>query len=321
MGTTATEIYREARDLLQELGRNYAKAVDAFVWPDFGERFNWAVDWFDAIARGNERTALWIAEEDGSEARYSFDEMARRSDRVAALLASHGVCRGDHVMLMLNNQVELWESMLAVMKLGAVILPTTTALGPAELTDRIDRGEARHVIVNVADAHKFDAVPGDYTRFAVGAEVPVGWVAYRNAYDLDVPPAVHPGTAPSDPQLLYFTSGTTSRPKLVEHNQVSYPVGHLATSFWVAAKPGDVHLNISSPGWAKHAWSCFFRPVDRRGDDLRLQLRAVRRGGAAGADLPRRGDHVLCAADGVADAHQRRPVGWAGATPGADVGG
>jgi acetyl-CoA synthetase len=202
---------------------------------------------------------LWIVEEDGSQSRYSFDEMARRSDQCAAHLAAHGVVQGDRVLLMLNNQVELWEAMLAVMKLGAVILPTSTALGPAELADRIERGGARHVLVNTADAGKFDTVPGDYTRFAVGEASP-GWIAYGGAYDLDVPPAAHPGTAPWDPQLLYFTSGTTSRPKLVEHTQVSYPVGHLATSFWVAARPGDIHLNISSPGWAKHAWSCFFAP-------------------------------------------------------------
>ncbi|HEU5427031.1 MAG TPA: AMP-binding protein, partial [Actinocrinis sp.] len=223
------------------------------------EQFNWAIDWFDAIARGVRRTALWIVEEDGSEARYSFDEIAHRSDQVAAHLAAHGVARGDRVLVMLNNQVELWESMLAVMKLGAVILPTTTALGPADLTDRITRGKVKHVLVNAADIGKFDTVAGNYGRFAVGRP-PAGWVAYRDAYRLDAPAAVHPGTAPSDPQLLYFTSGTTSRPKLVEHTQVSYPVGHLATSFWVAAKPGDVHLNISSPGWAKHAWSCFFAP-------------------------------------------------------------
>ena len=257
-----TEKYRAARDVLQELSQDYAAAVQRFAWPDFGDRFNWAVDWFDAIARDVTRTALWIVEEDGTEARYSFDEMARRSDQVAAHLAGHGVRRGDRVLLMLNNQVELWEAMLAVIKLGGVILPTTTALGPSDVADRISRGGARHVLANVADTGKFKGVVGDYGRFAVGAaeEVPDGWVAYRSAYDLDVPPAEHPGTAPSDPQLLYFTSGTTSRPKLVEHTQVSYPVGHLATSFWVAAKPGDVHLNISSPGWAKHAWSSFFAP-------------------------------------------------------------
>ena len=258
-GLSQTDLYRQARDLLQDLGSDYAKAVEAFTWPDFGNRFNWAIDWFDANARGNDGSALWIVEEDGSEAKYSFAEMTRRSDQVAAFLAAHGVTRGDHVLLMLNNQVELWEAMLAVMKLGAVILPTTTALGPSELVDRIDRGKASHVLANAADTVKFDGVPGDYTRFAVGDAVP-GWLTYRDAYGLDVPPAQHPGTAPSDPQLLYFTSGTTSRPKLVEHSQVSYPVGHLATSFWVGARPGDVHLNISSPGWAKHAWSCFFAP-------------------------------------------------------------
>lgn len=257
-----TEKYRAARDVLQELSQDYAAALERFGWPDFGERFNWGVDWFDAIARGVSRTALWIVQEDGSEERYSFDEMARRSDQVAAHLAAHGVGRGERVLLMLDNQVELWESMLAVMKLGAVILPTTTALGPADIADRVSRGGARHVLANVSGTGKFKDVAGGYGRFAVGAaeDVPDGWVAYRSAYELDAPPAAHPGTAPSDPQLLYFTSGTTSRPKLVEHTQVSYPVGHLATSFWVAAKPGDVHLNISSPGWAKHAWSCFFAP-------------------------------------------------------------
>ena len=257
--SNTTAAYRAARDLLQDLAKDYRKAVTEFVWPDFGDRFNWAVDWFDAVARGVDRTALWIVEEDGSEARYSFDEMARRSDQVAAHLAAHGVARGHRVLMMLNNQVELWESMLGAMKLGAVILPTTTALGPAELVDRVERGGVQHVLVNGGDAAKFDQVPGSYSRIAVG-DAPAGWVDYRDAYDLTVPPAEHPGTAPDDPQLLYFTSGTTSKPKLVEHTQVSYPVGHMATSFWIGAKSGDIHLNISSPGWAKHAWSCFFAP-------------------------------------------------------------
>ncbi|MEV1292673.1 AMP-binding protein [Pseudonocardia sp. NPDC049635] len=259
MAPTVTDTYRAARDLLQDLSTDYTRAVSEFTWPDLGDRFNWAVDWFDAVGRGVDRTALWIVEEDGSEAKYSFDEMARRSDQVAAHLSAHGVRRGDHVLIMLDNQVELWEAMLAVMKLGAVILPTTTALGPTDLADRVRRGEVRHVVVNSRDTGVFDTVTGDYGRIAVGEALP-GWVRYADAYSADVPPAEHPGTAPSDPQLLYFTSGTTSRPKLVEHTQVSYPVGHLATSFWVSAGPGDVHLNISSPGWAKHAWSCFFAP-------------------------------------------------------------
>lgn len=259
MTGSATAKYRQARDVLQELSQDYTRAVTEFEWPDFGDRFNWATDWFDAIGRGVERTALWIVEEDGTEAKYSFDEMSRRSDQVAVFLAGHGVGKGNRVLLMLDNQVELWETMLAVMKLGAVILPSTTALGPAELVDRIARGGVDHVVTRAAEARKFDSVPGSYTRFLVGGERE-GWIPYGASYGCEVPPTPHSGTQPSDPQLLYFTSGTTSSPKLVEHTQVSYPVGHLATSFWVAARPGDVHLNISSPGWAKHAWSCFFAP-------------------------------------------------------------
>jgi acetyl-CoA synthetase len=249
---TATDAYRSARDLLLELREDPDRAREAFEWPDVGETFSWAVDWFDAIARGNDRPALVIVEEDGRSLERSFDEMARRSDQVAAWLAARGVRRGDAVIVMLGNQVELWESMLAIMKLGAVIMPTTTAVGPTDLADRISRGGARFAICNPADAAKFEQVPGDCTVLTSEQ--------LHDAYDADVPPAAHPGTAPSDRLLLYFTSGTTSKPKLVEHTQVSYPVGHLATMYWLGLRPGDVHLNISSPGWAKHAWSCFFAP-------------------------------------------------------------
>jgi acetyl-CoA synthetase len=260
MTGTATERLREARDLLLRLRDDHAAAQDQFSWPDVGERFNWAVDWFDEVGRGNHRPALVIAEEDGSRASYTFDELVARSDRVAAWLAAQGVGRGDSVLLMLGNQVELWDCMLAVMKLGAVIMPTTSAVGPADLSDRITRGDARFAICNPADRAKFADVPGDYRRISVGGDPTPGWLDLRGADALDPGPTPHPGTAPGDRLLLYFTSGTTSRPKLVEHTQVSYPVGHLTTMYWIGLRPGDVHLNVSSPGWAKHAWSCFFAP-------------------------------------------------------------
>ncbi|HEY6933607.1 MAG TPA: AMP-binding protein [Marmoricola sp.] len=257
--SSATDALREARDQLIALRSDHDRARADFRWPDVGEGFNWAHDWFDAFATGNDRPALVIVEEDGSRAAYSFAEMVHRSDQVAALLAREGVGRGDSVVVMLGNQVELWDSMLAVMKLGAVIMPTTTAVGPAELVDRIERGKARAVICNSADTAKFDQVPGDYQRFVVG-DAPQGWHELRSAYQLDGEKPAHPGNASSDRLLLYFTSGTTSRPKLVEHTHVSYPVGHLSTMYWLGIRPGDVHLNISSSGWAKHAWSNFFAP-------------------------------------------------------------
>jgi acetyl-CoA synthetase len=257
--SSATERYRAARDQILALRGDHDRALAEFDWPRFDGPFNWAIDWFDSYARDNAATGLHIVEQDGREATYSFGELVRRSDQVAGWLRAQGVAKGDRVVLMLGNQVELWESMLAVMKLGAVIMPTTTALGPADLLDRIQRGGAGHVVVNAADTAKFDAVPGDYTRIAVG-EAPEGWLAYGDSAHADGAPLGHPGTLPGDTLLLYFTSGTTSRPKLVEHTQVSYPVGHLSTVYWLGLEPGDVHLNISSPGWAKHAWSCFFAP-------------------------------------------------------------
>ena len=256
----STSEYRAARDTLLRLRDDRAGALEAFQWPDVGRRFNWAIDWFDAIARGNDRPALVVVSNDGTRDERSFDELARRSDQVAVWLRSLGVQKGDAVLLMLGNQVPLWESMLAIMKLGAVVVPTTTSLGADDLRDRIVRGGVRHVIVTAKDAPKFADVPGEYTRISVGDGAPAGWNDYADAFALEAQPTAHPETLSGDPLLYYFTSGTTNRPKLVEHTQVSYPVGHLSTMYWLGLRPGDVHLAISSPGWAKHAWSCFFAP-------------------------------------------------------------
>ncbi|HEX7321903.1 MAG TPA: AMP-binding protein [Mycobacterium sp.] len=253
-GATNHDIYRAARNEL--LG---GIQEGTFRWPVLTGDFNWATDWFDVVARGNQRTALWIVEEDGSERTATFAELADRSDRVATWLEQLGVGKGDRAIVMLGNQIELWESMLALVKLGAVIMPTTRALGPADLADRIRRGGARFVIANSDDTPKFAAVDGDYRRIVVGAHA-AGWHPYAGSYDTVSAGPFAARTATDDPMLIYFTSGTTSRPKLVEHSQVSYPVGHLSTLAWIGARPGDVHLAISSPGWAKHAWSCFFAP-------------------------------------------------------------
>ncbi|MBM0127167.1 AMP-binding protein [Pimelobacter simplex] len=250
---------RAVRDRLQTLRTSYDAAVADFAWPEVGPTFNFVHDWFDTFARDNDQPGLVIVEEDGARASYSFGELVTRSEQVAAHLAAQGVGRGDSVVVMLGNQVELWESMLALIRLGAVIMPTTTAVGPAELVDRLARGDARAVVCNAADAAKFDEVPGSYVRLVVGDAV-AGWESYAAAYERPAEQVPHPGNASTDRLLLYFTSGTTSRPKLVEHTHVSYPVGHLSTMYWLGLQPGDVHLNISSPGWAKHAWSNFFAP-------------------------------------------------------------
>ncbi|WP_281356542.1 AMP-binding protein [Amycolatopsis anabasis] len=255
------QAFRQARDFLLAHREDYDTANRDFAWPELTE-FNWALDWFDAIAAdpaNAERYALWIVEEDGSQSRWTFPEMSRRSNQVANWLRARGVRRGDRLILMLGNQGELWETILAAIKLGAVIIPASTLLGPADLTDRVERGAARHVVIRSADTGKFADVSGDYTRIAVGEPVD-GWLSFADAYAADPEFTPDGSTAASDPLLLYFTSGTTAKPKLVQHTHVSYPVGHLSTMYWIGLEPGDVHLNISSPGWAKHAWSNVFAP-------------------------------------------------------------
>jgi acetyl-CoA synthetase len=255
----ATDALRDARDLLVSLREDYPRAIEQFAWPQIEGRFNWAIDWFDRIARGNEAPALVILEEDGRRTTRTFDELANRSDQLARWLSDGGVNRGDSVLLMLGNQVELWESMLALMKLGAVILPTTLAIQGAHLEDRLVRGSVTHVIAAGDQTAKFGGLTPRVSGIRVG-DGAAEWAAYEDAFAADAEPMPHPGTLARDPLLHYFTSGTTNRPKLVEHTQVSYPVGHLSTMYWLGLRRGDVHLAISSPGWAKHAWSCFFAP-------------------------------------------------------------
>ncbi|MFD5473635.1 AMP-binding protein [Streptomyces sp. NPDC127105] len=257
--TTATEHFRRARDFLLEHREDYATAYAGFEWPR-PTHFNWALDWFDAVAEGNDRTALHIVEEDGTETRLSFAEMSERSSRAANWLRDRGVAAEDRILVMLGNQAELWETALAAMKLRAVVIPATPLLGTADLTDRVERGRVKHVIARAADTAKFADVPGTYTRICVGGLPEEGWEPYEDVYAAPAEFVPDGPTLADDPLMLYFTSGTTARPKLVEHTHVSYPVGHLATMYWIGLKPGDVHLNISSPGWAKHAWSNLFAP-------------------------------------------------------------
>jgi acetyl-CoA synthetase len=261
MGADDYARFSAARAFLFDHRDDYDTAYRDFRWPQL-DTFNWALDHVDAVAADPERgarRALWIVEQDGGEAYWTFAEMAERSDRVANRLREWGVRRGDRVVLMLGNQVELWETLLAAMKLGAVVIPATTQLRAADIRDRLDRGQARHVVVAASATGAFADVPGDYTRIAVGA-APDGWLDYGESASASPDFTPDGVTRADDTLLLYFTSGTTARPKLVEHTHTSYPVGHLSTMYWIGLEPGDVHLNISSPGWAKHAWSNVFAP-------------------------------------------------------------
>ena len=296
---SVTDQFRAARDQLLRLRTDLDAAHQEFEWPRF-THFNFALDWFDALGHGDEadREALVIVEEDGTETRRTYRDLSVRSAQLATWLREQGVQRGDRVIMMLGNQVELWETMLACTKLGAPMIPTTVMLGPADLRDRVERGKATWVVTSRSNAQKFAEVPGDFTIIAVDDQpdfrkpVPPSVLpsnpATPSTSRSDDDAAPHPERSASvgehpvihfadsysgpesfdvlepspadDPLLLYFTSGTTSLPKLVEHTNTTYPVGHLSTMYWIGLEPGDVHLNVASPGWGKHAWSNFFAP-------------------------------------------------------------
>ncbi len=255
---SATKQFIEARDRLLRRREDPVTASREFAWPALGE-FNWASDYFDVIARDNERPALRVVDDAGLDESLSFAQLARRSAQLAHWLSGLGLGHGDRILVMLGNVVPLWETMLAAIRLGAVIIPATTLLEHGDLADRIARGHVKAIISHSRLTGRFGADPGVPIRIAVGEPVP-GWADYERSRHGDAPFVPARRTRAEDLLFLYFTSGTTARPKLVAHTQASYPVGHLSTMYWIGLRPGDVHLNLSSPGWAKHAWSCLFAP-------------------------------------------------------------
>ncbi len=238
-------------------------------WP-MSQPFNWARDYFDHIAAGNQAPALRVVDDGGNDQLMSFQALALRSNQVANFLESHGVARGDRVLIMLGNAIPLWETMLATIKLGAVMIPATTLMQRSDLEDRLERGQVRAVVTDAAFSDRFAGLSGAPIRIATNGAAP-GWLAYESSNAAAATPPRAAPTRADELLLLYFTSGTTARPKLVAHTHTSYPVGHLTTLHWLGLRPGDVHLNLSSPGWAKHAWSSFFTPWNAEATILAYQ--------------------------------------------------
>ena len=160
---------------------------------------------------------------------------------------------------MLSNVQPMWVVGLAAMKLGAVVSPSSMQLTRKDLEERVVRGEIRHAVVDASVAERFAGIETLKTRVVVGGQAP-GWTPYEDALGGAATFKPNGETRAADPLLLYFTSGTTAKPKLVLQTHQSYPVGHLSTMYWIGLREGDIHQNVSSPGWGKHAWSSFFAP-------------------------------------------------------------
>jgi acetyl-CoA synthetase len=255
--TRQTEEFRAARDLLLATRLDHDAACRSFRWPRF-QSFNWALEWFDVVAGSSTRAALELVAPDGTVQTTSYREMAHRSAAVASWLAGLGVRRGDRVLVVLGMQRELWESLLACLKLGAVVIASYIDLTAAEARDRTHRGDIGHVVCRSDLVALFEGA-SEGVRVAVDARVP-GWAEYSAAFR-PARPFVPTGPMPAhDLAFCYFPSGITSLPKLVGHTHASYPVGHLSSMYWNGLLPGDRHLVVPAPGWAKPSWSALFAP-------------------------------------------------------------
>ena len=260
----------EARDFLLK-AENYDEAVKNFTWPHL-TKFNWVLDYFNEMAKGNDQKAVIYTDTKGNTREITFHELYERSNKVANFLTDAGMQKGDRVLMMMETSIEIFEIILAVFKNGGVIIPAASLLTPKDISDRIERGNIKIVFAHKPYVEKFNragamikgltaliAVNDYFVEDESATKKYDGWIDYEEAdkYPSEYSPAFI--TFTTDPMFMFFTSGTTAKPKLVIHDH-SYPLGHLTTMYWVGVKPGDVHYNISSPGWAKYQWSSLFVP-------------------------------------------------------------
>ena len=228
------------------------------------EDFNWAFDVVDRWADDPQKLAMLWLDKPGNERQITFEEFRRRSNQVANALEQLGVQRGDRVFLMLPRLVEWWESILGIMKAGAVSMPGTILLTIKDIVYRTNLSEARVVITDAANAPKFDEAraqcPSLEIMFVIGGERG-GWTTYEAAVGAASTERARLATPSGDPCMIYFTSGTVGYPKMVLHTHASYPIGHTITGkYWLDLRPTDLHWNMSETGWAKAAWSNLFGP-------------------------------------------------------------
>lgn len=252
--------FRKIRTLITQEDFEQLKATEL----QKPEKFNWVKEIFEGINvkdHPNATALLWT--DDKVTHRYSFRDMSAACNKLLNFLRAKGMQQGDVILTQLSLQVINWQANLATIKGGFRMIPAATILGASDIEYRFKRLMPKVVIADPDNAEKIEAaeqLTGNTVAIKIIAEGErSGWIPLSeiNEYDTEAEAA---DTNSDDPLFLFFTSGTTGMPKVVIHTHFSYPVGHLTTASWIGLKQGDVHYNISQPGWAKFGWSSFFAP-------------------------------------------------------------
>ncbi|HEX3044295.1 MAG TPA: AMP-binding protein [Bacillota bacterium] len=226
--------------------------------------FNFGYDIVDEWARQSpDKVALIWTDENGGEATFTFSQMKQYSDKAANVFKAAGIQKGDPVMLILKRHCEFWFCIVALHKIGAIAIPATHMLKKKDVVYRNNAASIKmivsvgdsEVIQHIDDAHAES--PTLVSKVIVGGSRP-GWINFdeemkKASADFSKPTgAAMPQN--QDIMLLYFTSGTTGYPKMVQHN-FTYPLGHITTAkYWQTVREDKPHLTVSDTGWAKSAW-------------------------------------------------------------------
>ncbi len=234
--------------------------LNGFKLPEY---YNWSADWIDYLAeKEGDRKAL-IFYYNGKRRDFSFREISDLSKRLAFHMKESGINKGDRIMIMLGNVPMMWISVVALIRIGALIVPTATSMTEDDVKYRTEKASVSGVITDDLNYRKFEKVQESIKLKICGWGKAPGWsnINEDNLRDFKAL-ETHEKTRSDDPAILYFTSGTTGYPKMALHTHSSYPIGHYSTAMWIGMDKGGIHWNISSPGWAKHAWSSIFAPWD-----------------------------------------------------------
>ena len=228
------------------------------------KKFNWVTEVFEGIHVKDSPNATALLWTDGKGvSRYSFAEMSRKANQLLNFLRKKGMFQDDVVLTQMALQPINWLAILATIKGGYRMIPAATILGVHDIVYRFGKLMPNVVIADADNAGKIEAaeeLSGNTVPVKIIAEGKrEGWYSMEDI-EQEGDTAVAAVTRPEDPLFLFFTSGTTGMPKVVIHSHLSYPLGHMTTASWAGLKKGDVHYNISQPGWAKFAWSSFFAP-------------------------------------------------------------
>ena len=226
------------------------------------ENFNFGYDVVDAwAAEQPDKLAMLWTNDKGREERFTFAKMKEMTDRTASYFQSLGIEKGDRVMLILKRNYEFWFSIVALHKIGAVVIPATHLLTKKDIVYRNNMAGTK-AIVCCGDPLILEHVASSKAEsptlekmISVGPEVPEGFEDFQKGIE-NAAPFVKPAQANTndDVMLIYFTSGTSGEPKMVAHS-FTYPLGHITTAaYWHNLTPNDLHLTVADTGWGKAVW-------------------------------------------------------------------